>query len=218
MKEQLQAQEAFSTHEFMPLKSPSPHRREGGLYLPELNPLLPTLPATPDLKQIYSDEQFWKEVEANPGVRLEIPRQHIYGIQRKDEYEKDKTQAVMEALQADGVEFLREHPVLLCALSNQDVMTLALIDGHHRVRYAGLYGIQMIPSIVYTPDKAAPILNKSSKTSQFNSFTAANVVPWLDQGINEALASFKTIPDYKQPRPIPQARNVIDLQRRFRSF
>lgn len=171
----------------------------------------------------FPDNIFTEEV-LHEGVRLMIPRGYIFGTQEKGEYDSsknrsiNKTKLAKKALKEGGINYLKENPVILCTLPGENALQLALVDGHHRTRYAPRYGIRTIPSIILTAEQTAPILTEVFEPKPKVPFTSKEIEGILSCWIAETLNSFKEIPDHLQPRVIPQATTIDDLQRRFESF
>lgn len=151
------------------------------------------------------------------GIRLEIPRRYIFGIQRKEEYSHKKEKLAKQEYRTKGKGFLYEYPVLLCALPGRNLIQLALIDGHHRTRYASQFGIAEIPSIILTPEQGSELLNETSNNYD-ETFTPESFKEWMEYGVNDALDSFGDLPDHKQPNFVEDIESLEDLARRFKSF
>lgn len=152
-----------------------------------------------------------------PGARLLVPRYNIFGIQPMTEYSNRDERATKQSFKEHGDRLLYKNPVLLCAMETNSLMTLALIDGHHRTRFAGVYGINLIPSIVFTPEQATILWNESPDTiEKFEN--ADEFREWIDSGINEALDSFKAMADSRIPKMIPDVATIVDLTEKFESF
>lgn len=158
-----------------------------------------------------------KSQEVIEGMRLEVPRFNIFGIQPIQEYSSKTERRVRAALKSQGKEYLYKNPVDLCAMSGNGIITLALLDGHHRTRFAGCYGITTIPSIIYTPEQALEWWNNNPR-NQMKFDSPIHLQSWLQSGITEAMSTFQTMKDSKQPRFIPYAESIQDLSRRFASF
>lgn len=151
------------------------------------------------------------------GTRLMVPRFNIFGIQPVEDYSRVTEREIVEGYRQSGMNLLYESPVWLCAMGKNSIMTLALIDGHHRARYAGKFGIHLIPSIVFTPEEAATLWNRHPKaTSQLS---VAEYMAMLEEGMGQALKSFDRLcSDSKLPKSIPDVDSIDDLTRRFACF
>lgn len=167
---------------------------------------------------IYPRSSDLREQEMFPGARLKIPRSYIFGIQPKEEYDNRKAKLAKAAISQGGIKFLEENPIILCAIPYQNGVSLALIDGHHRTRYSGQFGITHMPSLVFSPEAVAEMYNRSSFKPKNSFFTPESLVTYLDQSIGETLHSFRELPDNKQPQLVRGVNSIEQLQERFPSF
>lgn len=154
-----------------------------------------------------------KEVIGDRGVRLLIPRAFLFGRQTPQEYDNKKRKQIEKALESNTEGFLRENPVIICAVFLESELLLAIIDGHHRNRYAGLYQIDPLPCIVCTPDIMVEVIN--SHKPEARKITQEVFVQQLLRETAEALA---TLPGEKQPKALPNIPNIDALKMRFGSF
>lgn len=101
-------------------------------------------------------------------IIAQVPRACFVGAQRIDEYSRKKEQRVKKLFEVEGENFLKKWPVVTCALplthgssemdfyNNPDASySLVLLDGHHRVRFAPIYGIDEIPTIILSLTQTA---------------------------------------------------------------
>lgn len=124
----------------------------------------------------------------------------LYGIQPMSEYSKRKKLAVEEEYKERGISFLLDFPIIVMALprfslvdySNLDVFScllpnepysLAIHDGHHRVRSGPKFDIRVFPSIILTPYQTA---------QAYKSGDVMGTLSKVDGWINETLKSFDT--------------------------
>lgn len=155
-----------------------------------------------------------KEAIGGKGLRLLIPRIHIFGRQLPGEYGGIKRRQVVAALNKDGVNYLLENPIITCAVSVGSQLLLAIIDGHHRNRYSGLYPkITLMPCIVSTPEVLVEILN--SHRSEDKKIDLETFVKSLLIDTAEVTA---VLPDEKKPHMIPSISNIEELKARFASL
>lgn len=176
--------------------------------------------AIPPVEQVrlYRSPE-WEGVQPpeTEGARLMVPRFNIFGIQPAEDYSRITERKIIEGYQQDGINLLYESPVWLCALIKNSITTLALMDGHHRARYAGKFDIHMIPSIVFTPEQAVALWNENPKCTK--SITVDEYINMMEEGMGEALKSFDRLcGDSRMPRHIPDVDSIDDLTRRFASF
>jgi len=139
-----------------------------------------------------------------PVLIADVPRHCFFGTQPLSEYSKKKREGIEELFREKGLEFLKQNPVIACALPlkrntpNLDfyqnpagVYQLALLDGHHRVRYAPLYGINVIPTVILSLSQTAKMYNKNDPLEM--AFI-------LDRWIEDTMASFsRVIRDFRIP-------------------
>lgn len=153
--------------------------------------------------------------------RLYLPTYRLYGTQEKGEYRpksESRFMLIMNRLShSEKIRFLEENPVVVCALFTPLGAYLSLLDGHHRSRFVGRFGINEIPAYVTTPENFVNTVNRLRlyKSSPLN---VTSVTEKLRLNMNSALASFtKTMPEKKKPVPI-HAYSIEDLKRKFRDF
>jgi len=98
----------------------------------------------------------------------QVPHNFFLGVQRVDEYSRKKEEGVRKLFKEKGSEFLKQWPVVTCALplthcspeldfyDNPSAdYNIVLLDGHHRVRYAPIFGIDVVPAIILTLTQTA---------------------------------------------------------------
>ncbi len=116
------------------------------------------------------DPQLFEEKQKKNQLLI-INIAHLNGIQPPDEYSEAKNKKIEElykAYQAMGnsTQLTRDFPIICCAVPNLKVAdpmfeqvllelipdteyNLAIIDGHHRVRYGPKYGVDNFYCLVY---------------------------------------------------------------------
>lgn len=96
------------------------------------------------------------------GFKTELPTTILEPTQSKQELSKSRYRAVQVAVREQGVDFFRQHPILVCALSRpvSPILSLAIPDGNHRFYVAKENRLQNISAIVLTPQEFALILNE----------------------------------------------------------
>lgn len=152
-----------------------------------------------------------KEAIGDRGVRLLIPRAYIWGRQASREYENRKRRQIEEVLRNDE-NFLLNNPIIICAVPLGAQLLLAIIDGHHRNRYSGLYGISVMPCIVCTPEVMVEVINSNKPEDKK-----------IDQGVfieqlrRETAEALLSLPDGKRPTYFPTL-NIDELKTRFAGF
>ena len=110
-----------------------------------------------------------------------------------------------------------ENPVITCAIRRENQLVLAIIDGHHRYRYAGLYGINNIPCIVCTPETLSEIINSDKENKKKISFDS--FIRDINESITSTILSFNEFGlDYAPPIPIPDTTDIALLKNKFKSF
>ena len=170
---------------------------------------LETISSLPPYDLLYEGINL-KEVIEDRGVRLLIPRNYLFGRQASQEYDNRKRRQIEQALKSDGVNFLRENPVIICAVSLNNQLLLAIIDGHHRNRYAGLYRILDMPCIVCTPDVMVEVIN-SNKPEEKRIYREA----FIQQLLRETAIASSTLPENKQSTILSGVTNIDELKTRL---
>lgn len=168
------------------------------------------------ISNFYPDEQHLQCIirENTFGQRLLVPRIHLFGIQGRGEYDKKKEGLIRKALKDSGIAFLIKKPILVCALPGRQNTLLAIVDGHHRSRYSGIYGIELLPSIIVSPSELTDILRQSGRNTNID-----NVINNIEYGVFETLHEFSTwISDAQQPKIIPGITSIDQLRERFTNF
>ena len=157
-----------------------------------------------------------KRREQGPGIMLEIPPGKLFGTQRLDEYIPSKSRSVSEKLHKCGINCLREHPPLACTLFEPRSVILAIIDGHHRIRNLGKMETKPIntPVFVLTVEELSQVLTEANPHLA-DKFAPDVLEEQIREDIISTLASFRNMPDRKQPEPILGIRSIQDLQQRY---
>lgn len=144
-----------------------------------------------------------------------IPIQYLHGTQLPEEYDSRKRKQVERHLAAEGMAYLLRHPVVSCMLTDPIGATLAIYDGHHRMRYAPEYGIYLIPTIVTDAVDLVDILRSTGKAD----FSTEVFTDHLRESVDETLTAFDNrMPSYKRPRIIERVTNIGQLNEIFRQF
>lgn len=172
-------------------------------------------PRTRDLIERYPDElELLRHLPH--GSPLSIPRSFLWGTQRADEYSKRKRRLAEKEYKKRGKDFLLENPIIICALPiRRGGIQLAIVDGHHRVRYAPSH-MHEIPALVFSPKQLVKVMNEGrTREKRFNKET---YVAKLNCDIADATGSFNSMPENKQPRYITFASSIDELKKRFKSF
>lgn len=154
----------------------------------------------------YPDEFRLKEILSS-GQAMYIPRGYLFGRQVAESYDKQKRRLVEANLAHDGIKFLLNNPIIVCALPTQEGLKMVIIDGHHRTRYSGKFQIAAIPSIVYTPEQ----LTEAWLVKFGTQLTTEQLIEQLDRETADTLASFKTLPDEKLPCVVKGVTQIEDL-------
>ncbi|PIY94666.1 MAG: hypothetical protein COY68_02195 [Candidatus Levybacteria bacterium CG_4_10_14_0_8_um_filter_35_23] len=157
-----------------------------------------------------------KRREQGPGIMLEIPPGKLFGTQRLDEYIPSKSRSVSEKLHKCGINCLREHPPLACALFEPGSVILAVIDGHHRIRNLGKMEAKPVrtPVLILTVEELSSVLT-GANPHMTDKFTPNTLEKKIREDIISTLASFRNMPDKKQPEPIIGIGSMQDLQQRY---
>ncbi len=155
-----------------------------------------------------------KESLESKTPRLLIPRIHLFGIQTREEYDGCKRSSVERRLAQQGINYLNENPILVCAIPNKNIQ-LFIIDGHHRARYSGKFRISNLPCLIATPEQVIDALRENGDS---NPLSTDALVQDLIRASAETLSSFKQIATGKQPRVVPGINSIKDLERQFACF
>jgi hypothetical protein len=148
------------------------------------------------------------------GVPLLLPRYTLHGIQRPEEYSRSKLEGYRGIVEDKGLRFFWDNPVQACAIPVRDGLVMALLDGHHRTRLAGLYKVSHIPSEVFTTDQVANCISrrKGIRVNPEDLRTA------ILRCVADAIASFDRLPPHKHPSTLWGVESVTEIARRFPSF
>jgi len=139
---------------------------------------------------------------------LLIDRVFLHGIQERAEYSRDKERNETVMLRKYREEYLCSCPVITTAVSTGSSTMLAVLDGHHRLRYSGRFGIHKIPCIVLSLDQAADIAGTNTETLARTLINASSL----------AAGSFSRLSDEKQPRLITGVTSLEKLVKQFKPF
>ncbi len=135
------------------------------------------------------------------GVRVMVPIKILSGTQNGEAYSQSRRRYVENQMRTNGVQFLQENPIQACFIPSDGDQNgnqfgrLAILEGHHRARYAPKYGISKVPTAIFTLEQTARVLNKIGETFNGDPFTPETAKDWLDFGIIKAEYDFTTYPD-----------------------
>lgn len=167
----------------------------------------------PPYDLLYQGIDLKRELEEY-GIKLLVPKILLHGTQRREEYDNLKRKQVEYAFATQGVNFLLQNPVIGCVLIDNNLATLAVLDGHHRTRYAALYNIKDIPILLCQPKDVVNVLNKHEKQISEEEF-----INEINRDINLAIHSFSIrYPRYSIPKSLLGVSRFEDLSLRFKIF
>lgn len=164
----------------------------------------------------YPDEMGLKEITAGLGTRMIIPQRYLFSRQGHDEYGQSKRKKVELEFKRNP-NYMEDNPVIVSILQYENSTVIAIIDGHHRVRYAPKYGIKDIPCVVLSIEELVYTLNKSE--TKRNHVTAESARKKIEQEILLAQESFvrRGMPESKLPLAVPFNATVSKLTTFFAS-
>lgn len=167
----------------------------------------------PPYDLLYQGINLKDELDKNSkGIRLLIPKFFLHGTQRKEEYDNQKRRQVEYALKTQGINFLLQNPIIGCVIFENNHATIAILDGHHRTRYAALYGIKDIPALVSQPEDIVNILNRHGKKINKQDF-----VNETNEDISLAVHSFSIRnPKFIIPQALSGISKLDELSLRFK--
>ncbi len=172
------------------------------------------IPDASNIGSVYISDMILKRYPDAHQTRLLLPAHHLHGTQRPDEYSPASRRGVTSALKDRGIDFLIDHPIIVCAIPSEQGIVTAVLQGHHRGRYAGIFNIHEIPSIVLDPEQAVGIINQeNNKPLEVESF-----VERLRRDMADAIASFRQIGCLRMPKIINDAYTISDLIKIFKPF
>lgn len=164
---------------------------------------------------IYLGETILREIITPQTPRILIPRCYLFGTQTASEYSVNKRRRIEKALSEQGFNFLIQNPALVCADLNPKGVNLFIVDGHHRARYSGRYNIHDIPCVVLSANQLLFAINTQRSRSEENTISETDLLRRLRTDASEATTSFKSLPDFKQPRGICRISSVRELKSMF---
>jgi hypothetical protein len=148
----------------------------------------------------------------------ELPKVCFAGTQKLSEYSRKKERRVKRLFKKEGKKTLDNWPVISCALPIIDkkgmfipdffdnpagTYQLVLLDGHHRVRYAPIFDIYNIPTVILTLSQTA---------EAYKVETLDRMATILETWMQESLGSFsKKMPNLLLPQPITFSRSPNGL-------
>lgn len=154
----------------------------------------------------YPDELRLKEI-LSQGITMLVPREYLHGRQTNDSYSKKKRSLVEKNLEERGLDFLLSDPIITCALPVQNGLQIIIIDGHNRARYSSSFGINDIPSLIYSPQQLVDAFNLRNSIH----FDVDTLTEQLGTDVAEAYSSFRNLPDRKFPKIVVGCNNMQDL-------
>lgn len=104
-----------------------------------------------------------EEFFQNKSTYLEAPACIFWGTQEIGEYDKEKEKATRRSLRERGIDFLRENPTYSVLVPGSRGTIIAVLDGHHKTRYAPAYGINIIPTLITEIPPLAAVLEQDSE-------------------------------------------------------
>lgn len=134
-----------------------------------------------------------------------IPKYYLFGIQEQEEYSSIKREKFKLNSIDNENNFLLNNPILTTTLFFNDCAQIIILDGHHRARYAKT---KTIPSFLLDVNEAAKLYQK----------TLVDFELYISHGVVEALKSFSSMPNEKQPKLFPKIQNMNELISKFASF
>ncbi|MBP9716840.1 MAG: hypothetical protein KBD51_02750 [Candidatus Levybacteria bacterium] len=173
----------------------------------------------------YPTDDVVREVPEGVGLRIDIPRWNIFGRQTGDEYSQGKSLRVIRALEHDPEGYLRKDPILVCLVpKSADESALVIVDGHHRfresgrVQYVSREGVRnvydRVPSMVFTPDEMADLLNRSGHEANGLPYTGEILTSSLLLEVADAESDFADrMSERKQPVALRGVSSIADLPR-----
>lgn len=192
----------------------------GGFLLPK-NMEAILRPTTEREKQSGSpfriDSCIWDQIDPSIyGVLKEFPISVLKGTQIIGEYDEKKTRGVDKAYRyyqsafGDPKAFIEACPPLVCSVANpmtREVFVM-ILNGHHRIRRAGKFGLSTVSAYEFTPTIATRYYNDAypNVPMTVDQFTQT-LLRWTD----EAQESFERVTH----KPYPTSVN-FDSYRRFR--
>ncbi|PIP74598.1 MAG: hypothetical protein CO028_03935 [Candidatus Levybacteria bacterium CG_4_9_14_0_2_um_filter_35_21] len=149
------------------------------------------------------------------GQKLIIPRRFLFGTQELTEYSQLKRKQIIEDLEIKGLNYLLENPVIVLACEFDKGIELAIVDGHHRVRYAPIFHIFDIPCLITDANILSSIINKEKGKH----LDPGEFCMQIQQNAANTLKSFADrITDFKSPDFLFGPSSVTDLKQYFPSF
>jgi len=155
----------------------------------------------------YPDEERLGEI-LSEGVPLMVPRMFLHGRQENGEYTKRKRRLAEREIEEGGMEYLKENPVIVCALKQRTGIQLVIIDGHHRTRYSSKFGIRDIPCLIYNPEQLLEAFNIARGTKQ----TGEDLVRGLENDMALATNSFAHMSYDRFPRLVIGKSEIEQLE------
>lgn len=127
-------------------------------------------------------EQLFTTVPRYERALAQVPTNLLFGRQRREEYRRDRFEAVRDLLQEKGSEAFEEQPIWVVATPGVQVVQLIVVDGHHRVRMAGVFHLSRV---------TAEIVSLAQLAKYQNQLTAAQITAQLDAETSETIDSFR---------------------------
>lgn len=184
---------------------------ETASYIPRLarQPLRPS----PYPNLLHNEGEVLTDKLGDETERFLIPRGYLIGINSPTSYTKRGRFIVDRSMAFYGFNYLLDNPILTCAIFSGDNLSLFIIDGHQRVRYAGRHDFNVIPTLIATP---AQIIEARSKIGAKE--IGHDLGDYLQASAAEALYEFYMRGYYKTPQSINGIRDIKELERKFPVF
>jgi hypothetical protein len=91
-----------------------------------------------------------------PHERLVIPRRYVHGRNTPQEYRAKSTREVDAYFTQDGAwDSLVRYPIEICMLAMPNGLLPVIMNGHHRARRSGKFGIHELPTRSYRLEDVA---------------------------------------------------------------
>jgi len=149
------------------------------------------------------------------GERLIIPRHFLFGTQELTAYSQQKRKQIIEDLEIKGVDYLLENPVIVLACEFREGIQLAIIDGHHRIRYSPQFHIYNIPCLVTNAETLTSVINREKGKNLDPKKFCSEIM----QNTADTLKSFADrVPYFKGPDFVTGVTSLTALKTRFPSF
>ena len=112
-------------------------------------------------------------------VLLRVPRDFLWGIKPREAYSRVSRVRVETGLTYEGVAFLEKLPIVACVVPTNIGLMLPILQGHHRARYSGGFGIDVIPTAVCSLEVAAGFFDCGSTDYLEKEIGSGIAVCWM---------------------------------------